>query len=369
MSTTENKQAFRTAWINAMRKELLRVGKRIPEVARVVHVGVWIATYADADGSNAFPGRDTLAVLAGCSEETVTRCVKVLVGVGALARKRRPNASSMYLLLPTVLLPGGLSWEEHMHHYTNTRQRAAHAKKKAEDAAKVVRTASMDVVREEGGGKPDSVHGCGPDSVHGGGSASAAQEPEGVHGRPRTTSMDAFRTASMAGVYKIPPTSGRDPRTDKDRVADSPQPQERAGGRGEDDSLQQPGVTGTAARPEVLEAEFAVRACRCGSRIVRADRDRCGGCLRREAEEAKAAKAREAAQKPVQGAFLLPLAGGGEGSPQGRRERPQWPVEDPLAPVRVCGCGREYRLRTDRCPDCVVAAEEQRIALNVVSNA
>ncbi|THA44125.1 hypothetical protein, partial [Streptomyces sp. A1136] len=182
MSTTDHQQAPRTAWINAMRTEVLRVGKRIPEVAKVVSVGVWIATYADADGSNSFPGRDTLACLAGCSEETVTRAVKVLMGVGALARKRRPNSSSMYQLLPIAFLPGGLPWEQHLHHYTDTRQRKAHAKKKAEAAAKVARKASMDAVRDVAEGGADSVHGCVPDSVHGGGSEASGEDPDSVHG-------------------------------------------------------------------------------------------------------------------------------------------------------------------------------------------
>ncbi|MEU1815198.1 hypothetical protein ABZ543_08365 [Streptomyces roseifaciens] len=361
MSTTEHQQAFRTAWINAMRAEVLRVGKRLPEVARVAHVGVWIATYADADGSNSFPGRDTLAVLAGCSEETVTRCVKVLMGVGALARKRRPNTSSMYQLLPTVLLPGGLLWEEHLHHYTDTRQRKAHAKKKAEGAANVIRTASMDAVREEGG-KPDRVHGCGPDSVHGGGSGKAPRNPDSVHGRPRKASTDAVRTASMAGVDKVFRTSGTDPRTDKERVAPSPQPQVRAGARGEGDFPQQQDEAGTGARPGGSGAAESLRLCRCGNPLVRAHRDECGGCLRDR-------NAQERAHRPVQGAFLLALDGGGQGTPQGPGGRVPWPAEDPAAPLRVCGCGREHRLRDSvRCPDCVVAAEQERIRLGAVGS-
>lgn len=146
-----------------------------------------------------------------------------------------------------------------------------------------------------------------------------------------------------------------------------PQPQERAGEEAEDDSLQQHEKAVTAARPDGPEDRFAgERYCRCGQRIMRADRDRCAGCIRADDAEAKAAK--EAA-KGVQGAFLLPLAGGGESVPAPRRERPRLPQEDPLAPLRVCACGREFRLRdSDRCPDCVFAAEEQQRALKV-SNA
>ncbi|MFD8774545.1 helix-turn-helix domain-containing protein [Streptomyces sp. NPDC059916] len=350
MSTAEHTQAPRTAWINAMRAEVLRVGKRIPEVARVVNVGVWIATYADADGTNAFPSRETLATLAGCSQETVTRSVKVLMGVGALERRRRPNSSSMYQLAPVALLPGGLPWEEHLHHYTDTRQRKAHAKKKAEDARK----ASMDAVRGEDENEADSVHGRGPDSVHGGGSEAPGEDPDSVHGRPRTASTDAFRTASMAGVYKDSSTSGRDPRTDKEPAEQSPQPQQRVGARSEDDDF--PGESETAAAaPQGPEARRCPR-CHAGT-IVRPDRQVCGGCIR------------DGAQKPVQGAFLLSLTGGGQGTPRKPVERVQRPVEDPAAPLRTCACGREHRLRdSGRCPDCLVAAEEERRALEAVSN-
>ncbi|WP_432001553.1 hypothetical protein [Streptomyces sioyaensis] len=343
MSTTENKQAPRTAWIHAMRSEVLRVGKRLPEVARVVHVGIWIATYADADGSRAFPGRDTLSVLAGCSQETVTRAVRVLMGVGALERRRRPNASSMYQLSPVALLPGALPWEEHIHHYTDTRQRKAHAKKKAEQVA--VRTASTDAVHET----PDNVHGRGPDSDHGGGSDTASDPPDSVHGRPRTASTDAVRTASTAGVYKD--TSGRDPRRDKEQAEPPEQPQVRAGARGDHDSRQQP-------------ADPVVRPCTtCETgRVVRPDRGRCGGCFAVDSQQART-------DRPVQGAFLLPLAGGGQESVRRQRPGVPWPREDPSAPLRTCGCGREYRLRrSDGCPACLIAADEERHSLGAVSD-
>ncbi|MEW2434318.1 hypothetical protein AB0952_09055 [Streptomyces caniferus] len=40
-----------------------------------------------------------------------------------------------------------------------------------------------------------------------------------------------------------------------------------------------------------------------------------------------------------------------------------------MAPLRTCSCGREYRLRNaDRCPACVVVAEEERRALEAVSD-
>ncbi|MFD6935291.1 helix-turn-helix domain-containing protein [Streptomyces goshikiensis] len=344
-----------------MRAEVLRVGKRIPEVARCGQLGMWIASYADADGSSSFPGRETLACLMGCSEETVTRIVKVLVGVGVIARKRRPNASSVYQLLPLAFLPGGLPWEEHIHHLTETRQRKAHAKKKAEAVAELTRTASMDAVRtgaDAAEPAPDSVRGCVPDSVRGGGSEGVGGDVDSVHGRPRKASTDAVRTASVAGSYKVFPTCGRDPHTDKEPAGLVAQPQPRVGGRVEEGGVPRQVESGPALRPGGFEVENA-RCCPCGQRIVRADRELCGGCLRRQ----------EAALH-VQGAFLVSLTGGGQGVPHSRRERPEWPAEDPASPPRVCGCGRSHRLRdSDRCPDCVVAAEQQRLETEAVNSA
>lgn len=228
MSSSDRVQTVRNAWINALRAEILRTGPAIPEVARVGAVGVWIATYADADGGNAFPGRETLARLAGCSQETVTRAVRVLTKVGMLERRRRPNASSVYqLMVPT----GRLDWARHMTIFTDTRQRRAHAQKKAREIAAMDQTpgtASVDAVRTA------SVAG-GPDSVRGGGSTPLEETPDSVHGRPRTASTVAVRTASVAGVYQYLPTSGRDPDTDHTPPEPGPQPQVRASARGEND--------------------------------------------------------------------------------------------------------------------------------------
>lgn len=282
MSTDDRVQSVRNAWTNALRAEVLRVGRRIPEVARVVTVGMWIATYADADGSNAFPGRDTLATLSGCSQETVTRAVKVLMGVGVLTRKRRPNASAMYQLLIPVGSKG-LDWSSHIHHMTDTRQRKAHAKAKAERIAETTRTASTDAVENPGDNDPDSVHGRVPDSVRAGGSEPPPGIPDSVHGRPRTASVDAFRTASAAGVYQYIPTSGRDPLPDHTLAGLSPQPQPRAGEAENDESSTGAGEAGKprdAALAAVRAREPLARCTDpdCGIQLPYGATGLCEGC-------------------------------------------------------------------------------------------
>ncbi|MFE6426773.1 hypothetical protein ACFVOB_15045 [Streptomyces rochei] len=254
MSTDDRVQSVRNAWTNALRAEVLRVGRRIPEVARVVTVGMWIATYADADGSNAFPGRDTLGTLAGCSQETVTRAVRVLMGVGVLARKRRPNASAMYQLL--MPLGGGLDWQTHIHHMTETRQRVARRKEKEQRAAEAAtRNASGDAVRKASASDV-------PDSVRVGGSEPAPATPDSDRGRPRNASGDAVRTASASGVYQYIPTSGRDPLPDHTLAGLSPQPPKRAGEAVNDESS-------TGERPAAKPRDAALAAVRARPVLAR----------------------------------------------------------------------------------------------------
>ncbi|MBZ3909398.1 helix-turn-helix domain-containing protein [Streptomyces acidiscabies] len=285
MNADDRVQSVRNAWINALRAEVLRVGKGVPEVARAVGVGVWIATYADADGSNSFPGRDTLATLSGCSQETVTNSVKVLMGVGVLARRRRPNASPMYQLL--MPLSGGLDWGAHLHHMTETRQRKAYAKKKAAETAAAVaaleadapRTASTDAVENP----PDSDDGRGPDSVRAGGSEATVENPDSVRGRPRTASVDAFRTASVAGVYQYIPTFGRDPLPDHNMAGLEPQPQPRAGEARESQSAAGEGRDATAppadAALAAVQARAALTRCtECSMPLPYGATDLCQGC-------------------------------------------------------------------------------------------
>ncbi|REE62162.1 helix-turn-helix protein [Streptomyces sp. 3212.3] len=218
MSSSE--QWVSTAWINALRDEVLRVGRQLPEVARVVAVGVWIATFTEKDGGNAFPSRETLATLAGCSQETVTRAVKVLMGVGVLARQRRPNASPIYQLLIPY---GRLDWSSHIHHMTDTRQRRARRREKERVVADAVRTASADTFRTA------SAYGV-PDSVRVGGSGPRPRTPsagaDSVRGRPRTASADTFRTASADAPTSPIPTSGRDQPPDHIPAGLEPQPQD-----------------------------------------------------------------------------------------------------------------------------------------------
>lgn len=226
MSTEEPRvQSVKSAWQQALRAEVYRVGT--PEVSRVGIVGIWLSTYANADGSNAMPSRETLGRLAGCTTETVTRALKVLCAVGMLVSKRRPNKSSVHQLVMPIDRP---DWSLHIHLYTDTRQRRAHQERKLRDVERLqeLRSASMDAIRTASmRGVPDSVH----DGVSGQRPWTPSEVPDSVHGRPRTASIDGIRTASMAGGNHVPPVVPTP--IDQDQPGLSPQPQVGGGSGGE----------------------------------------------------------------------------------------------------------------------------------------
>lgn len=270
MSTDDSVQWVSTAWINRLRDEVLRVGRQRPEVARVVGIGVWIATYVDKDGSGAFPSRQTLATLAGCSVDTVTNAVNVLMGVGVLTRRRRPNKSAVYQLL--MPLGGDLDWASHIHHMTETRQRKAHAKKKA-DAARKASTDAVENQPDPVDSQPESVRGRLPESVRVGGSGkrprTSSENPESVHGRPREASTDVFRKASTDAPTKPTTTCGSDPHTDHNLAGLSPQPQQRAGEAAKDESS-------TGERPAAKPTDIALAAVRAREPLARCTSPDCG---------------------------------------------------------------------------------------------
>jgi len=213
-------QSVRNAWINRLRGEALRMRRQ--EVSKAAQVGVWIATYADADGSSAFPSAATLAAIVGCSEETVTRCVRLLMAVGLLRRKRRPNQSAVYQLIIPVERP---AWEANLHVWGVSRQARARKKAKEEEMAEPpARIPSGDGFRNP---SPVKV----PEPVPGG-------DPAESGTRPRTgaeTVPGRGPEPVPGGAYQYIPTYGRDPDPDQNVAEHSPQPQTPAAAREEND--------------------------------------------------------------------------------------------------------------------------------------
>ncbi|MEU8870499.1 hypothetical protein AB0D24_04900 [Streptomyces javensis] len=121
-----------------------------------------------------------------------------------------------------------------------------------------------------------------------------------------------------------------------------PQPPVCAGARGESDQSS-----------DQVEGDRPFRRCRCGIPLLRPTKDLCGRC-----EQDEAGVPQKGDQKPVQGAFLTPMPSGTRPARPGAPGTPSWQQQDPAAPLRVCGCGREYRDRHPGgvCLDCQMAA-------------
>ncbi|MER8042728.1 helix-turn-helix domain-containing protein [Streptomyces sp. NPDC094032] len=330
--SSDHVQSVRNAWINQVRDEALRA--RRPEVSKAAHIGILIATYANADGSRAFPSNATLAAVAGVSEETVTRCVRLLLAVELLARRRRPNQSSVYqLLIPSARI----NWGEHLHIWGETRQAKARRKAKAEALAEREsaedRNPSGDASRNP---SPDEV----PEPVPGG-----APDTSGT--RPRTgadTVPGRGPEPVPGGGLPVPPTSSRDPQPDQTTADHPPQPQD-ARGRASEETIPQP-------QPQPQPEEHRRCADGCGQPVIRPDRTVCTGCERR------AQNTSTGPVVPVQGAFLMVMPSSGTPDAPSAPRAPHART-DPFAPLRTCGCGRDYRApEPGRCDDCLAAERE-----------
>lgn len=255
---TGSVQTVRNAWINRLRAEALRM--RTPAVCKVVAVGFVIATYADADGSNAFPSKVTIAAITGMGQETVRRCIAVLMATELIERRRRPNENSAYqLVIPTSKVP----WEKHLHLYTDNPQQAYRAKVKAKqnaaavarlEADRAARTPSPDGVRTP---SPDD----GPDTIPGGVSEPEiqAEKQPGHHPRMGADTIPGRGPDTIpGGGDQYLPTFGRHPCPDHDMAEPVPQPQvgAGAGARGQDESSEAQRLDDIAAR--ILAAPYVL---------------------------------------------------------------------------------------------------------------
>ncbi|MFI9026372.1 hypothetical protein [Streptomyces sp. NPDC053560] len=281
-----------------------------------------------------------IARAAGCREKDCRRYLDAAIAAGVVAARgqRRRGTPTLYAL---VLCPWP-AWQAAADHIKAT----ARARKSEETERSSGHSGPNS--SEEGSGH------SGPNSDEEVRATAARTGPEEV--RATAAPTGSGHSGPTGSGHSGPNNPGSTHEDTQERAEVVPQPQESSSAADTDDY---PPIPNEARR------------CPCGKgRILRADRDHCGGCLREQDQAAaEARKAREKAAPPVQGAFLLPLAGGGQGSPHKRREPVPWPTEDPTAPLRTCECGRTYRLADqDRCPVCVVAAEEARRDLDAVSN-
>ncbi|KUN37743.1 hypothetical protein AQJ30_15785 [Streptomyces longwoodensis] len=119
----------------------------------------------------------------------------------------------------------------------------------------------------------------------------------------------------------------------------------------------QPEVVGgeSASREQIPEQDDDEPFGRC--EVCKVPLMRAGKRCSAHREALARRRPREGRSKPVQGPLLMPVP---TTPAEPRQDVPaafQPPPTDPLAPLRTCGCGREFRDRDPaaRCPDCLHA--------------
>jgi hypothetical protein len=210
-------ESVRSAWTRCLRKEALRM--RDADVSKIVHIGLVLATYANADGTNAWPAVPTLATIAGCAEDVVSRSMAALVGIGLLRRKRRPNETPMHVLvIPLGSEP--LVWEPHLEPFVKAR--AATARRRARSAERNRNPVPTGVPEQ----RPDGVRNTVPTGVpehrpDGGSEGPGTLSRRGTEHRPDRVPEHR----PVGGVHgQLLPTVG-DPLTDTDVLGLVGQPQ------------------------------------------------------------------------------------------------------------------------------------------------
>jgi hypothetical protein len=225
------KQSVQSAWVLRLRREAERM--QDDDMARILYVGLLIATYTNAAGGDAWPAPATLARISGYSEDMVRRCIAALIGVGLLARRRRQGqASLLQLLLPATSEP--MDWRPHLVPFWQARDAAARRRAKSAARAGIVATGTENPRRA--GEQPTRTPVASGNPEHP--SRRGIQDREHPSRRPENTRrVGESRTPVASGGYlDQSSTSGRDPDTDQDLAWPVPQPQVRAREAGDERS-------------------------------------------------------------------------------------------------------------------------------------
>ncbi|MEH0579029.1 hypothetical protein QBA54_32170 [Streptomyces sp. B21-108] len=102
----------------------------------------------------------------------------------------------------------------------------------------------------------------------------------------------------------------------------------------------------------------------CRHPLVRSGAKRCSA----HRETPTRRRPREGRSKPVQGPLLMPVPSTLDAPHEDATAPLQQSKQDPMAPTRTCGCGRDFRDRDPaaRCPDCLYAEHTEAASLRRV---
>ncbi|MEU1853969.1 hypothetical protein ABZ499_33100 [Streptomyces sp. NPDC019990] len=273
-----------------------------------------------------------LAKAAGCREQDGRRYLEAAVRSGALTveGERKRGKPTLYVLNALIRYPDWKAADDYL-------KATARRRKEDEEPAK---GSGRSGTNPEGGSSDHSgTTQFGPqrhELGEGGGEQVRATEARPGSGHSGTTGSGHGGTNNTGFSHGVPHEMAD--------VVTQPQPDAR-----EEDQTDQP------SEPD---EDLPYGRCEgCRKPLTLAGRTRCGRCRRLDAVPGQGRSS--AKGKPVQRPLMTVLPGVRE-DPAAAGEPFRWKPEDPLAPLRVCGCGREFRSRTDMtCQDCQFAAHQE----------
>ncbi|MEV5930090.1 hypothetical protein ACPCSG_23880 [Streptomyces cellulosae] len=265
-----------------------------------------------------------IAKAAGCREQDVRRYLEAAVRSGAIVvyGERKRGKATLYVLNTLIRWPHWNLAEEYL---------KATARRRQEPEAPAQSSGHSGTKSGEGGSDHSGTNQFGPQrhELGDGGTGevrSTVARPGSGHSG--TTGSDHSGPNNPGSNHGFP--------QDVADVVTQPQPSAR-----EDEQPKQP------SQPD--EDLPYGRCAGCGKPLTLAGRSRCGGCRRLDAVPGQGRPTADG--KPVQRPLMTVVPGALEGPAAAEPFR--WKPDDPLAPLRQCACGEQFRSQTDdTCQHC-----------------
>ncbi|MFB6961868.1 hypothetical protein ACFCYB_34020 [Streptomyces sp. NPDC056309] len=274
-----------------------------------------------------------IAKAAGCREQDARRYLEAAIRAGLVGveGQRRRGIPTLYVLNPLIRYPNWKAAEDYL---------KATARRRKEDDATGGGSGHSGTNSEGGGSDHSGTNQFGPQRHELG--ADDAETVRSTVARP-----GSVHSGTNGSGHSGPNNPGVTHGVTHVEVDVVPQPQVAGGADGETDQ------TSTA-----LEDEQPYGRCEvCKTPLLRPGSTRCSAHREPVPGQRRGSKSR---QRAIQSPLLTTVPPAVDKPAEPARPPFQWQREDPLAPVRVCGCGREFRSRTDKtCQDCQFAAYQE----------
>ncbi|MFJ5038007.1 hypothetical protein [Streptomyces parvulus] len=273
----------------------------------------------------------------GCREQDARRYLEAAIRAGLVSvdGERRRGVATVYVLNPLMRYPDWRAAEEYL---------KGTARRPKDDEAPAKSSVHSGSNSDAKGSVHSGTNQFGPQRHELG-------EPDADEGRSTVDRPGSDHSGTNGSVHSGPNNPGVSHGVSHDGADVVPQPEVVAR------EVEQ-GERSSSADEDLEEPPFG-RCDGCRRPLTRPDRSRCAGCPPHLASMPGQGRSTDR-RKPVQGPLMtvVPPVAGEAAAPTPEPFR--WKPEDPLAPARTCGCGREFRSRTDKtCQDCQHAAHQE----------